>query len=86
MSDTPQQSPESMGRSSTFHRLNYEPLPTTSAFRVMELLPGNRQDPVRIQLLTASWALHPPYEPISYVWGDAKDVQEYVYFLILSSS
>ena len=83
ISDNLQQRLWSVNRSSTFHRFSYEPLPIASAFRVMELLPGTRQDPVKINILTASWTSHLPYEPISYVWGDATDVQEYVYLVAL---
>jgi hypothetical protein len=54
----------------------YRTLPTHDSFRVMELLPGSKEDQIQIELKTVSWDTPPAYEPISYRWGDRNDVQE----------
>ncbi|KAK8016948.1 heterokaryon incompatibility protein-domain-containing protein [Apiospora rasikravindrae] len=38
-------------------------------FRVLSLLPGEKDEPLRCELLTRSLADHPPYEALSYVWS-----------------
>lgn len=46
---------------------------TGDAFRVLVLLPGERDAPLRCELLTTSLADHPPYEALSYVWSIKPD-------------
>lgn len=55
---------------SSWARYNYSPLPTTSSFRVLELLPGAPDDEIHIRLHHVSWNEPPSYEAISYAWGD----------------
>lgn len=49
-----------------------EPLPTVSSFRVLELLQGHEDEEVSYLLHFADWNSPPPYEAISYAWGDTK--------------
>lgn len=51
----------------------YEPLDKSkpSSFRLVELLPGERNSTIQCRLLPDSWGLEgSPYEALSYVWGD----------------
>jgi hypothetical protein len=47
----------------------YEPLRNTYSIRLVELLPGNKHDPIEIMLWIFSLKKAPSYEAISYVWG-----------------
>jgi hypothetical protein len=49
----------------------YQKLPLSSSFRVLELLPGIDQDELAYNLHFADWSKPPPYEAISYAWGEA---------------
>lgn len=51
----------------------YTTLPTVKMFRVLELLPGENDDPIRFELHNVDWPDCPPYEAISYAWGDVTD-------------
>lgn len=56
----------------------YEPLQSDSReFRILSLLPGGAKDPLRIRLYTTTLPLEsweaPPYEALSYVWGEQSD-------------
>ncbi|KAK7994432.1 hypothetical protein PG991_016020 [Apiospora marii] len=46
---------------------------TGDDFRVLVLLPGERDAPLRCELRTTSLADHPPYEALSYVWSIKPD-------------
>ena len=49
----------------------YESLPKEeSSFRVLELLPGANNEELLINLHVANWATPPPFEALSYAWGD----------------
>lgn len=48
----------------------YEPLPSQSSIRLITLHPGDFNDPIRCTLEVFELASIPPYEAISYVWGD----------------
>jgi hypothetical protein len=48
----------------------YEPLPSQSSIRLVTLQPGDFNDPIRCTLEVFELASLPPYEAISYVWGD----------------
>ena len=48
----------------------YDDLPSQASFRVAELLPGKRNEPVSCLLHLADWSDPPEYEAISYTWGD----------------
>lgn len=49
----------------------YHPLDSdTSAIRLIELLPGHWEDPIRCDLEHTSLDATPQYEALSYMWGD----------------
>lgn len=49
----------------------YQSLPKVeSSFRVLELLPGEDNEELFINLQVANWVTPPPYEALSYAWGD----------------
>lgn len=55
-------------------RYQHEPLPDQEKFfRLLELLPGKEGTAIHCRLRTYSINFHPPYECISYVWGDPDD-------------
>lgn len=58
----------------TIDEYRHEKLPDVQSFRVMSLLPGKEEDPVRFELQLAEWTKPPAYEAISYVWGKNSDV------------
>lgn len=49
----------------------YQPLPSKSSFRYLELLPGKTDEGLAFKLHFADWDNPPGYEAISYAWGDA---------------
>jgi hypothetical protein len=51
----------------------YEELPTGKWMRLLKLLPGNSDDQIHLELFTAELKSAPPYEAISYCWGDPDD-------------
>jgi len=51
---------------------NYTPLPYHDSIRLLELLPGAKDDKIRCRLLLTRLHDAPKYEAISYVWGTAK--------------
>ena len=51
----------------------YGELGTPTSFRVAELLPGKKDDPIRCLLHLVEWANLLDYEAISYAWGNAAD-------------
>ncbi|KAF5565825.1 heterokaryon incompatibility het-6 [Fusarium phyllophilum] len=49
----------------------YQPLSSSSSFRLLELLPSrNRSDPLVGRLVDSDITFQPDYEALSYVWGD----------------
>ena len=46
------------------------PIPPPGSFRVAELLPGEKDDPVSCVLHVTNWSNPLEYEAISYAWGD----------------
>ncbi|CVL00511.1 hypothetical protein FPRO06_06136 [Fusarium proliferatum] len=49
----------------------YQPLRSSSSFRLLELLPSsNRTDPLVGRLVDSDITFQPDYEALSYVWGD----------------
>jgi len=54
----------------------YEKLPTGKWMRLLRLLPGNSDDQIHLELFTAELKSAPPYEAISYCWGDPNDQEE----------
>lgn len=49
----------------------YQSLPKVeSSFRVLELLPGEDNEELFINLQVADWVTPPPFEALSYAWGD----------------
>ncbi|KAF4500396.1 heterokaryon incompatibility het-6 [Fusarium agapanthi] len=54
----------------------YQPLSSSSSFRLLELLPSsNRTDPLVGRLVDGDITFQPDYEALSYVWGDMKPVR-----------
>lgn len=50
----------------------YKELPSNTGFRILELLPGQDHEIVSFRLHFADWNDPPPFEALSYAWGDAK--------------
>ncbi|KAF5565305.1 heterokaryon incompatibility het-6 [Fusarium napiforme] len=54
----------------------YQPLSSSSSFRLLELLPSsNRTDPLVARLVDSDITFQPDYEALSYVWGDITPVR-----------
>jgi Heterokaryon incompatibility protein (HET) len=54
--------------------LTYEPLPTPSSIRILELLPGASHDPIKCALDVTDLATDSKvYTALSYVWGNSDD-------------
>ncbi|KAF5672652.1 heterokaryon incompatibility het-6 [Fusarium circinatum] len=54
----------------------YQPLSSSSSFRLLELLPSsNRTDPLVGHLVDSDITFQPDYEAVSYVWGDMTQVR-----------
>ncbi|KAF7539643.1 hypothetical protein G7054_g1984 [Neopestalotiopsis clavispora] len=53
----------------THHKLDL----SRQQIRILRLLPGERFQPIQCSLYTAYLSAHPPYEALSYAWGDATD-------------
>jgi hypothetical protein len=51
----------------------YAPLVGSDAFRLMVLQPGQRHEPVVVQLGAVSAHSVPEYDALSYVWGDPRE-------------
>lgn len=49
------------------------PLDRDGAFRLLTLRPGRGHEPITIHLENSQLTNPPPYEALSYVWGDASD-------------
>lgn len=57
----------------------YQPLHQEDGFRILELLPGISDAPLRCQIQEVSWRQNPEYEALSYAWGPpifSKHVEE----------
>jgi hypothetical protein len=54
----------------------YTKLPSPTVIRILELLPGKTNDPIKFSLRIADWVEDPSFEAISYAWGDPTDVLE----------
>jgi hypothetical protein len=50
----------------------YYPLPSSTSIRLLRLKPGNPADRIECELSTVELDEAPPYEAISYVWGDPR--------------
>ncbi|KAF5595330.1 heterokaryon incompatibility het-6 [Fusarium pseudocircinatum] len=54
----------------------YQPLRSSSSFRLLELFPSsNRTDPLVGRLVDSDITFQPEYEALSYVWGDITPVR-----------
>lgn len=51
-------------------RYRYQRLPSRTSFRILELLPGEKNAPISYRLHIADWADSTQYEAVSYTWGD----------------
>jgi hypothetical protein len=56
----------------------YLPLQTSTSFRILELLPGRSSDSLQCRLHEFLLRSHPPFEALSYTWGDL-DLNECVH-------
>lgn len=45
------------------------------SFRLLELLPGQRDDPLAVHLLSSKLHERPSYEALSYAWGDLNETE-----------
>jgi len=54
----------------------YKPLETPQTIRILELFPGDPEDPIRCNLRHVELDKAPPYEAISYRWGDPRKTEE----------
>ncbi|KAL1863997.1 hypothetical protein Daus18300_007962 [Diaporthe australafricana] len=45
------------------------------SFRLLELLPGQQDSPLAVRLLTSNLHECPPYEALSYAWGDLNETE-----------
>jgi hypothetical protein len=53
-------------------KYKYSPLnPVLEEFRILELHPGISTEKIRCSLQACSSTSHPPYECLSYTWGNA---------------
>jgi hypothetical protein len=52
----------------------YLPLIDGQLIRLFYLPPGDADNAIKIQLFIVELGHHPPFEALSYVWGDAKDI------------
>ncbi|TVY66819.1 Heterokaryon incompatibility protein 6, OR allele [Fusarium oxysporum f. sp. cubense] len=60
----------------TFLAHVYQPLSSSSSFRLLELLPSsNRTEPLVGRLVDSDITFQPDYEALSYVWGDVTPVR-----------
>lgn len=57
---------------------NYNEFPKDGEFhvRLLTLSPGPPGSPIRCELMTANLANSPPFEALSYVWGDASVIKQ----------
>ncbi|OAL48996.1 hypothetical protein IQ07DRAFT_487871, partial [Pyrenochaeta sp. DS3sAY3a] len=51
----------------------YEPLTAQTSIRILELLPGEKNDYIQCRLSITTRDEAPEYEALSYVWGDPSD-------------
>ena len=51
----------------------YDELLSDSSFRILELLPGEFDEPVSFRCHGADWNDPRPYEAVSYAWGDPNE-------------
>ncbi|KAF2446168.1 HET-domain-containing protein, partial [Karstenula rhodostoma CBS 690.94] len=56
----------------------YEPLSFPTSIRILELLPGNKQDYIQCRLYETTFDQKPQYEALSYIWGDSADKSQIV--------
>lgn len=59
-------------------RYSYMPLGSTSAFRLIRLYPGNREEDVECEIFHSNLDSHPDFEALSYTWGTS-DLSEMIY-------
>ena len=56
----------------------HEPLPEGKWIRLLRLGPGVSDDPICCELTATALEEAPPYEPISYCWGDPNDTPKFL--------
>lgn len=45
------------------------------SFRLLELQPGEQSSPIIIRLIVSNLTTAPPYEALSYAWGDPNETE-----------
>ena len=62
-----------LSRDQPAKKFEYQPLPSATSIRTLELLPGLGQQPIRCRLITTDLeTAADTYTGLSYVWGDSK--------------
>jgi hypothetical protein len=56
----------------------YEELPAGKWIRLLKLLPGSSDAEIELELFTTELESAPPYESISYCWGDPEDLEDVI--------
>lgn len=56
----------------------YKPLPQGQWFRLLQLFPGEPEDPIECELIMSKLDQSPDYEPVSYAWGSPVLCEEIV--------
>jgi hypothetical protein len=51
------------------------PLLLDDSFRLAQVQPGNRDDPISVRLVSARLSAPPEYEALSYTWGDRRTTE-----------
>jgi hypothetical protein len=62
----------------THDTYKYVGLPSGKWMRLLRLFPGTGDDPINFELFTTELNSAPPYEAISYAWGDYHDRQDVI--------
>ena len=57
-------------------KFTYQPLQEPMDFRLLELLPGERDETIKCSLTHSSLTSHPYYHAVSYTWGTPGHLQE----------
>lgn len=74
--DVPASDPKEDSNDTSPPLYQYCPLPSSGFIRLIGLLPGKDCDPICCSLSTVNLEETPPFEALSYVWGDAKNTKQ----------
>ncbi|KAM5359271.1 hypothetical protein ACJZ2D_014619 [Fusarium nematophilum] len=62
--------------STTLNTYAGNPIELDDSFRLVQVQPGRRDEPLTIRLVNSQLGACPPYEALSYVWGDTACLSE----------